>query len=72
MSRGPFRARDLAIHAASSGKSLKAPSQALGVVLPGFRKLDDLPSERLMKWIGVRGWGRVTRAATRLPRRRAA
>jgi hypothetical protein len=28
-------------------------TQALGVALAGFRKLDDLPSERLTKWIGV-------------------
>src|SRR5262249_30685300 len=30
-------------------------TQALGVALAGFRKLDDLPSDHLTKWIGVVG-----------------
>ena len=39
----------------TGGKSFKAPSHSLGVALAGFRKLDDLPSDRLTKWIGVVG-----------------
>jgi hypothetical protein len=35
----------------TGGKSLKAPSHKRSGSL-GFRKLDDLPSERLTKWIG--------------------
>jgi hypothetical protein len=36
-------------------------TQALGVALAGFRKVDDLPSERLTKWIGVGEGGAARR-----------